>query len=114
MLAAYRHVLTFLFLINLFYADVYCMPRTTQNIALPSSTIGTRQYLIVHNYAPDYKQATKKAYIQASLHADELPGNTQYVEIIVVSELLLILINIHNGLIDFSIPKILLINLKLF
>ena len=82
MLAAYRQVLTFLFLINLFYADVHCMPRTTQNIAIPSSTIGTRQYIIVHNYAPNHTQATKKAYIQASLHADELPGNNRYTGIL--------------------------------
>lgn len=76
MLAAYRRVLTFLFLINLFYDDVYCMPRTVQSITLPSSSIGTRHNLVIHSYGPDSTQATKRAYIQASLHADELPGNT--------------------------------------
>ena len=74
--AAYRRALTLLFLSNLYYDDIYCMSRTSQSIPLPSTSIGTRHNLLVHNYGPVSTSATKKAYIQASLHADELPGYT--------------------------------------
>ena len=52
----------------------YIMPRHTQHIELPDSAIGSRHTLRVHTYAPVLTTATKKAYFQVSLHADELPG----------------------------------------
>jgi predicted deacylase len=48
------------------------MPRTTVRIPLPRSSIGSGSELIFHNYGPVVSSET--AYIQASLHADELPG----------------------------------------
>lgn len=48
------------------------MPRQTTKVALPSSAIGSSNELIFHRYGPS--DAEESAYIQASLHADELPG----------------------------------------
>lgn len=53
---------------------VNCMARTTQIITLPSTSIGTKQSILVHRYFPANNRGTKTAYVQASLHADELPG----------------------------------------
>lgn len=51
------------------------MGRTTQRIDLPSSSIGTKYSLQVHHYGPKTPNiSTKRAYIQSSLHADEIPG----------------------------------------
>lgn len=50
------------------------MARTTQIITLPSTSIGTKQSILVHRYFPANNRGTKTAYVQASLHADELPG----------------------------------------
>jgi uncharacterized protein len=62
------------------------MPRQTTRIDLPPPGIGTRQHVVIHEYdakAIDGKGfsvddleyfAEDRAYIQASLHADELPG----------------------------------------
>ena len=48
------------------------MPRRTERLPLTGSTPGTTREVIVHRYgAPG---ARPKAYIQASLHADETPG----------------------------------------
>lgn len=43
----------------------------TERIPLPSSSPGTQRSLLVHRFGPT---GGKKAYLQASLHADELPG----------------------------------------
>jgi predicted deacylase len=48
------------------------MPTSTTRIALPSASPGTERTLWVHHYgAPG---ARPKAYVQAALHADEIPG----------------------------------------
>lgn len=48
------------------------MPTSTTHIVLPSAAPGTERTLRVHRYgAPD---ARPKAYVQAALHADEIPG----------------------------------------
>lgn len=46
--------------------------RVTKKVPLPSNTIGTQMSLLFHRYGP--RNSGGKAYIQASLHADELPG----------------------------------------
>jgi predicted deacylase len=46
--------------------------RTTTKVTLPSASIGTQVHLLFHRYGP--QNSGLKAYIQASLHADELPG----------------------------------------
>jgi predicted deacylase len=44
-------------------------------IELPQSSIGNRRKLIYYHYKPEnLNPLTKRAYLQASLHADELPG----------------------------------------
>lgn len=43
----------------------------TERISLPSSSPGTQRSLLVHRFGPT---GGRKAYLQASLHADELPG----------------------------------------
>jgi hypothetical protein len=53
---------------------VQCIARTTQIITLPSSSIGTKQSILVHRYIPEGSKGKKTAYVQASLHAEELPG----------------------------------------
>ena len=47
--------------------------RHVDRIELPTSSIGTRRHLLVYSYA-SAAPMTKRAYVQASLHADELPG----------------------------------------
>ena len=48
------------------------MPTSTTKIVLPSSAPGTERCLLVHRYgAPG---ARPKAYFQAAIHADEIPG----------------------------------------
>ena len=57
--------------------NVLSMARRTERIDLPSSSMGTRRSLIVHRYLPSSELTNtnrKKVYIQASLHADEIPG----------------------------------------
>lgn len=46
--------------------------RVTNKVPLPYNTIGTQMNLVFHRYGPT--NSGGKAYIQASLHADELPG----------------------------------------
>lgn len=48
------------------------MTRTTVHLPLKSSSLGTTRSLAVHRYGRP--GARPKAYLQASLHADELPG----------------------------------------
>ena len=48
------------------------MTRQTQRIPLPSPAPGSRRHLLLHRYGT--AEARPKAYIQASLHADETPG----------------------------------------
>ena len=45
--------------------------RRTQHISIPNS-LGSKYELIVHNYGP--QEASESVYIQASVHAGELPG----------------------------------------
>ena len=48
------------------------MPTSTTRITLPSPSPGTERTLTVHRYGSP--GARPKAYVQASLHADETPG----------------------------------------
>jgi predicted deacylase len=48
------------------------MPRSTEQLPLPVMSPGTRRTLTVHRYGST--SAHPKAYLQAALHADELPG----------------------------------------
>jgi hypothetical protein len=48
------------------------MPTSTTQITLPSPAPGTARTLLVHRYGTP--GARPKAYIQAALHADEIPG----------------------------------------
>lgn len=48
------------------------MAKTIERIALDSMSPGTERYLKVHRYG--VRGARPKAYMQASLHADEIPG----------------------------------------
>ena len=50
------------------------MPRTTSKICFSKSSFGTEHSLNVHRFHPKLGQPTRRAYIQASLHADEYPG----------------------------------------
>jgi hypothetical protein len=51
------------------------MPRRTEIRQLPSPAAGTAQHLLIHRFGPDCTApGLPKAYIQASLHADETPG----------------------------------------
>jgi len=47
------------------------MTRETEKITLPQVSAGTTRHLLVHRWG---RGAPGKAYIQASLHADEIPG----------------------------------------
>jgi predicted deacylase len=47
------------------------MTKTTQRIPLPSVSPGTERHLLVHRYGTE---SGPKAYFQAALHADEIPG----------------------------------------
>jgi predicted deacylase len=47
------------------------MPRTTERFELPCMSPGTTRQVVVHRWGP---QGSGRAYIQASLHADEIPG----------------------------------------
>ena len=50
--------------------------RNIIEISLPQSSIGNRRKLIYYHYKSTNSNGTsnKCAYLQASLHADELPG----------------------------------------
>jgi predicted deacylase len=48
------------------------MPRSQSRIALPSMTPGTRRSIAVHRFGRP--GARPKAYLQAAIHANELPG----------------------------------------
>lgn len=48
------------------------MPRVDEVIQIPSSSPGTKKVLKVHSWKGN--QAKRTCYIQASLHADEVPG----------------------------------------
>ncbi|WP_145736048.1 succinylglutamate desuccinylase/aspartoacylase family protein [Nitrospirillum pindoramense] len=51
------------------------MPLTTEEIALDHGFPGTRRSVTVHRFGPAAASADRpKAYIQAALHADEIPG----------------------------------------
>ncbi|MBB6253899.1 succinylglutamate desuccinylase/aspartoacylase family protein [Nitrospirillum iridis] len=51
------------------------MPHTTEDILLDHGFPGTRRGVTVHRFGPvDTAGARPKAYIQAALHADEIPG----------------------------------------
>lgn len=45
--------------------------RVTEKVFLPRSSPGNERYIVVHKFGPEN---FARAYIQASLHADELPG----------------------------------------
>ena len=48
------------------------MPRQTRRISLPSTSLVASRHVTFHNYgAPD---ARPKAYLQAAIHANEIPG----------------------------------------
>src|SRR4051794_24903320 len=47
-------------------------PLTVERIELPSPAPGTRRHLLVHRFGRP--GARPKAYLQAGIHADELPG----------------------------------------
>ena len=48
------------------------MPRQTRRVPLPSNSIGAQRAVLFHDYgAPD---ARPKAYLQAAIHAGEIPG----------------------------------------
>ncbi|MCG8354185.1 MAG: M14 family metallopeptidase [Kiloniellales bacterium] len=48
------------------------MLRQTRKVPLPAPAPGTQRHLLVHSYGP--ADARPKAYLQAALHADEIPG----------------------------------------
>ncbi|MEZ5600227.1 MAG: hypothetical protein R3F36_04160 [Candidatus Competibacteraceae bacterium] len=48
------------------------MPTATDHLELPAPAPGTRRALRVHRYGTP--GARPKAYFQAALHADEIPG----------------------------------------
>ncbi|WP_158045846.1 succinylglutamate desuccinylase/aspartoacylase family protein [Skermanella pratensis] len=48
------------------------MPKTTVTLPLPAQHLGTARQITVHRYGTP--GARPKAYIQAGLHADEIPG----------------------------------------
>jgi predicted deacylase len=48
------------------------MPRRTDRLPLPSQTPGTARSLTIHRYGTP--SARPKAYVQAALHADEIPA----------------------------------------
>ena len=48
------------------------MPRQTRRVPLPSNSIGAQRTVLFHDYGP--AEARPKAYIQAAIHADEIPG----------------------------------------
>lgn len=56
------------------------MPKEVRTVCLPSNTIGTQRFIQIYHYTPASTSSLptsdppKHAYIQASLHADELPG----------------------------------------
>jgi len=51
------------------------MAKSVERVALAGASLGTARHLMVHHYQPANATASsRKIYIQASLHADELPG----------------------------------------
>lgn len=65
-----------LFLIVFFLIALieFGMPRISEKIHLPINGIGARHFLTIHKYQPTIGVSLEKAYIQATLHADEIPG----------------------------------------
>ena len=63
-----------LFLLLCSCCKVGSLSRRIERIELPTGSIGTRRNLIVYHYGSPDVVVGKHAYIQASLHADELPG----------------------------------------
>jgi hypothetical protein len=65
---------------GVFHIALFCitlisaMPRRSQHIEIPSNSIGIRRGITVHHYGERSSHTSKNAYIQASLHADEIPG----------------------------------------
>jgi predicted deacylase len=55
-------------------ATATAMKRQTSQIQIPSVSIGQQRFLMVHQYGEYTPGVTERAYIQASLHADEIPG----------------------------------------
>jgi hypothetical protein len=66
--------------VGVFHLAFFCitlisaMPRRSEHIEIPSNSIGIRRGITVHHYGERSPYASKHAYIQASLHADEIPG----------------------------------------
>ena len=51
------------------------MAKSVERVALDGASLGTARHLMVHRYRPAQAEtAARRVYIQASLHADELPG----------------------------------------
>lgn len=51
------------------------MTKSVERVALGGASLGTARHLMVHRYRPaKAPTSSRKIYIQASLHADELPG----------------------------------------
>ena len=48
------------------------MPHRIERIALPTPSAGTRREIVAHRFG--HVGARPKVYVQAALHADELPG----------------------------------------
>lgn len=67
-----------LFLWMVFSSDSAPISRTTRRIDLKPSAVGISSYILVHEYIPSPSSTSKSnqltAYIQTSLHADEIPG----------------------------------------
>ena len=49
------------------------MKRQTTKVELPAFSIGQRRHITFHQYG-ELGESGERAYVQASLHADELPG----------------------------------------
>jgi predicted deacylase len=48
-------------------------PRRTEKVNLLTDSVGMQPFLKIHKYGPE-DESVPLAYIQGSLHADELPG----------------------------------------
>ena len=49
------------------------MKRISTNIGIPAASIGQSRYVTFHQYG-ELEPSVERAYVQASLHADEIPG----------------------------------------